>query len=101
MDVIQAIKTRSSTKAFLDKPVDRETVEAILDTARWAPSGGNLQPWRVVVLTGESKQRIGDEIIAAREAGIKEHPDQPYWESRTILLPAGNLPGSCSVYEQT
>lgn len=79
MDVIQAIKTRSSTRAFLDKPVDRETVEAILDTARWAPSGGNLQPWRVVVLTGESKQRIGDEIIAAREAGIKEHPDQPYY----------------------
>ena len=77
MDVIEAIKRRSSTRAFLDKPVSRETVEAILDTARWAASGGNLQPWRVVVVTGNSKQSIGDEVIAAREAGTKEHPDQP------------------------
>jgi len=79
MDVIEAIKRRRSTRVFLDKPVSRETVEAILDTARWAASGGNLQPWRVVVVTGNSKQRIGDAIIAAREVGTKEHPDQPYY----------------------
>ena len=75
MDVIEAIKQRGSTRAFLGKPVGRETVEGILEVARWAPSGGNLQPWHVVVVTGETKRRIGDRIIAAREAGIKERSD--------------------------
>ena len=75
MDVIEAIKKRSSARAFLNKAVARETVEGILEVARWAPSGGNLQPWHVVVVTGETKRRIGDRIIAAREAGIKERSD--------------------------
>jgi nitroreductase len=79
MDVIEAIKSRFSTRAFLDEPVNQETVTAILDAARWAPSGGNLQPWQVAVVIGETKRRIGDEIIQARKVGIKEHPDYPYY----------------------
>ena len=79
MDVIKAIKTRFSIRAFLDKPVNQETVKSILDTARWAPSGGNLQPWQVAVVTGETKRLIGDKIIQARNAGEKERPDYPYY----------------------
>lgn len=79
MDVIDAIKSRSSTRAFLDKPVGRETVEAILDTARWAPSGGNLQPWQVTVVTDKTKKRIGEAIIQARKAGEKERSDFAYY----------------------
>jgi nitroreductase len=53
MNVTEAITTRRSCRAFTSRPVPVETIRAILDTARWAPSGGNLQPWHVHVLGGE------------------------------------------------
>jgi nitroreductase len=53
MNVTTAIETRMSCRAFLDTPIPRETVVQILETAKRAPSGGNLQPWLVHVLTGE------------------------------------------------
>lgn len=52
MDVLEALKTRISCRAFLDKPVPEATVRAILEGAQWAPSGGNLQPWHVYAVTG-------------------------------------------------
>ncbi len=54
MNVEDAIRARYSCRAFLpDRPVSRETVEELLKVAGQAPSGGNLQPWQVIVLTGE------------------------------------------------
>ena len=47
MNVSEAIASRHSVRAFLDQPVDKEVVISLLERARWAPSGGNLQPWRV------------------------------------------------------
>ncbi|HUD52279.1 nitroreductase [Parvibaculum sp.] len=52
MNVTEALKTRISCRAFLDRPVPEATVRAILDGAKWSPSGGNLQPWHVHVVTG-------------------------------------------------
>ena len=51
--VSDAINTRFSCRAFLDKPVAAEDVKYIVETAVRAPSGGNLQPWNVHVLQGE------------------------------------------------
>jgi nitroreductase len=53
MNVSTAIDTRMSCRAFLATPVPRQTIVNILEAAKRAPSGGNLQPWRVHVLTGE------------------------------------------------
>ncbi len=52
MRVSEAIDSRISCRAFHDTPVPQSTVVAILEAAKRAPSGGNLQPWRVDVLTG-------------------------------------------------
>jgi len=52
MDVAAAVKQRISTRAFKPDPVPAEVVRRLLETAAWAPSGGNLQPWRVYVLAG-------------------------------------------------
>lgn len=60
MDVDEALRTRISTRAFLDRPVPEATVRALLDTARWSPSGGNLQPWTVRVVAGAAKQAVSD-----------------------------------------
>jgi nitroreductase len=52
VDVLEALKTRITCRAFLDKPVPEATLRAVLEGAKWAPSGGNLQPWHVYALTG-------------------------------------------------
>jgi nitroreductase len=53
VNVTDAVAGRMSCRAFLPTPVPGTTVRAILDAARRAPSGGNLQPWWVYAVTGE------------------------------------------------
>ena len=79
MNVLEAIRSRVATRAYLDRPVPREQIEAILDTARWAPSGVNTQPWQVAVIQGKTRERIATEIIEARTAGEKERADYQYY----------------------
>jgi nitroreductase len=82
MDVLEAMRSRKSTRAYLYKPVARETVEAVLESARWAPSGVNIQPWRVAVVTGATKERISTDMLAARETGQPEKPDYTYYPAQ-------------------
>jgi nitroreductase len=56
MNVTDAIKSRMSCRAFLATPVSLELIRSMLETAKQAPSGGNLQPWQVHVLTGAPLQ---------------------------------------------
>ncbi len=79
MDVLEAMRGRKSTRAYLDRPVARAIIESMLDAARWAPSGVNSQPWQVAVVTGTIKTRIGDELLAARKARQPENPDYAYY----------------------
>jgi len=58
MQVSDAINSRMSCRAFLPTPVARETIVSILETAKQAPSGGNLQPWLVHVLTGAALEEL-------------------------------------------
>ena len=56
MNVRDALIKRKSVRAFLEREVSAETVESILDAARWAPSGTNTQPWQVAVVRGDTKR---------------------------------------------
>lgn len=58
MDVTEAVATRRSIRAFLPDPVDDATIARLLEGASRAPSGGNVQPWRVYVLNGEVMGRF-------------------------------------------
>jgi nitroreductase len=53
MNVTSAVTSRISCRAFLDTPVPKQTLVDILESAKRAPSGGNLQPWLVHALTGQ------------------------------------------------
>ncbi|MFZ5619140.1 MAG: nitroreductase [Pseudomonadota bacterium] len=64
------IRSRISTRAFLDKPVPESDVREILDIAKFAPSGGNLQPWKVHVVMGPARERV----IAAVKKSLAENP---------------------------
>ena len=56
MNVSEALQSRISCRAFLDKPVPQETIREILEKAKRSPSGGNLHPWHVYVLSGDKLQ---------------------------------------------
>lgn len=80
--VDQAITSRRSVRAFLPTPVAREDIEAILDVARRAPSGSNTQPWKVYVLTGESKARLSESVLVAYdhpEVDTLHREEYPYY----------------------
>lgn len=79
MDIITAMKARKSTRAFIEREVEVEKIHRILDAARWAPSGANMQPWQVTVVRGSSRQRISEALLAAREAGNQEAPAYHYY----------------------
>ncbi|MEJ2602137.1 MAG: nitroreductase [Gammaproteobacteria bacterium] len=64
MKVTEALDTRLSVRAFRDEPVPEDTVREIIRRAARAPSGGNLQPWHVIVLTGAARQRLVDAVTA-------------------------------------
>ena len=50
MDLYETIKSRYSVRSYLNKPVEQEKLDRILDAARLAPSGSNRQPWKFVVV---------------------------------------------------
>ncbi|MDN2580416.1 nitroreductase [Aquibium sp. ELW1220] len=90
-----AITSRRSVRAFLPDPVDDETIRDILRVASRAPSGTNMQPWKVWVTTGETKQKITDAILnsgiraeKAKWDEYKYYPDQffePYYARRRAV----------------
>lgn len=57
MELVDVLRTTASIREFTEESVGDETLYAILDNARFAPSGGNRQPWRVVVVR-DSVQRL-------------------------------------------
>lgn len=83
MELLEAIRTTGSVREFTDEVVDDATVAAVLDDARFAPSGGNRQPWRVAVVKDRAARRrladlmrpVWDEYWAsAREGHVPFNP---------------------------
>jgi nitroreductase len=94
MEINEAILNRRSIRSFKPDPVPKKVLEEILDVCRWAPSGGNAQPWHFAVLGGE----VLDEIKTRHEEKVKTswdgstfrdiNPDLP----RTVRYPESLMP---------
>lgn len=75
-DVFEALTTRRSVRGFLtDKPVPRETVEQILNLAARAPSGTNIQPWKIHVTTGGARDRLVKRLMDDFQQGAPNFND--------------------------
>jgi nitroreductase len=73
MDVFDAIRSRKSVRSYLDKAVEKEKLNRVLEAARMAPSASNRQEWRFVIVTDpEKRRRLAAE--AARQLFIAEAP---------------------------
>jgi nitroreductase len=73
LTVTEALKKRISTREFQPRPLAEGLVREILDVARWAPSGGNLQPWKVIAVAGAERAAV---IELARRIQAAEGPDE-------------------------
>jgi nitroreductase len=72
---------RRSVRAFLDTPVDRAAVEEILSLAARAPSGTNMQPWRVYIIAGDARSELTRRVAAKRLLEPeRERGPQPFGE---------------------
>ena len=81
--VDQAITSRRSVRAFLPDPVDEETIREILRVASRAPSGTNMQPWKVYVTSGEAKARLSEAILSSGVRAEKaEWDDYKYYPDK-------------------
>jgi F420 biosynthesis protein FbiB-like protein len=69
MDILEAIAARRSIRKFTDRPVTKETVNAVLAAAILAPSGKNHQSWRFVVVAGDDKRA---QMIRVMREGITD-----------------------------
>jgi len=83
--VSEALKTRITVRQFLDTPVEDDVLRDVLTTALRSPSGGNLQPWNVHVMTGEVLTNFKKDAVEITLAGKTEEPThpaypQPLWE---------------------
>ncbi len=95
MDVYEAVTSRRAVRAFTDRPVSKEVLERVLSAAAWSPSGSNLQPWNIYVVTGaplvELKHRALDRVAEADpwdEREYEMYPPElksPYRERRSAF----------------
>ncbi|EJF87566.1 hypothetical protein ME1_01168 [Bartonella vinsonii subsp. arupensis OK-94-513] len=79
INVFQSILSRKSIRAFTNQPVSEETIKEILKLAARAPSGTNIQPWQVIVLTGNLLQKVGQELSQLVLSGVKGEREVPYY----------------------
>ena len=57
-DLLNLIKSRRSVRNFVYKKIDNDTIGAVLECARWAPSGRNSQPWKVSIVSHPTVKRL-------------------------------------------
>ena len=76
MDVLEAIHRRRAVRDYLDEPIDRLLIEAVVGDAVWAPSGMNRQPWRFFVIEGrEALARCSAEAKHLMLAEAEHRPE--------------------------
>ncbi len=90
MDVSTAVDRRKSVRSFLDTPVPNDIIGELLTKAARSPSGGNVQPWRVYVINGESMASFrtfleGREIEAPAYDIYPKGLTEPYRSSRFAI----------------
>ena len=93
MNVYEAVQSRRAVRGFTEDPVPPDVLERVLSAAAWAPSGSNLQPWHIYVVTGaplEQLKKVAVERVAAGdpwdEREFEMYPPQlaaPYSERRS------------------
>jgi nitroreductase len=94
MSVDEALRLRKSIRAFRPDPIPHAVLHELLELASRAPSGTNIQPWEVHVVTGDTRRRLAHEVLSHRlvsptDSGAefiqRAHRKEPYLERMRTL----------------
>ena len=77
MEIIKAIKSRQTIRAFKSAPVSRDILQEMLEVAIRAPSWGNTQTWEFAVTGGEALEKLKQNLISKAVTNSERHPDRP------------------------
>ena len=80
--VDEAIRSRRSVRGFLSTPVPAETIREILRVASYAPSGSNIQPWKVHVITGRTRDAMSAALLGAHANNKPETREYQYYPTK-------------------
>lgn len=75
LDVYEAVTTRRAVRGFVDKEVPRQVIERVLAAAAWSPSGSNIQPWNIYVVTGAP-------LAELKKRAIERVANSVLWDER-------------------
>lgn len=75
MSIESILKNRYSARAFLDKPVAKETLDLIFAHAQLSPSNCNVQPWQTCVVSGKTKDTLKQKFMETLMSGASPNPD--------------------------
>lgn len=75
MNIIEAIQKRQSVRSFTKQKVTSEIIKEILNISKFAPSGGNTQPWKVYVLNEKIIEKLELAVMHNLDNGISEKPN--------------------------
>ena len=78
MELLEAVMNRRSVRKYKEDSVPREVLEQLLETACWAPSAENLQPWYFVALTKPEDIRLLQETMERMSEAMKPHLEELY-----------------------
>lgn len=90
MEVIKAIESRMSIRAYKKQQVSKDTIRKIIETSLRSPSATNLQPWHLYVVTGEILERLRadnvDRFLSGGLPTFEEPPLEPEFKKRRSEL---------------
>ena len=73
MEIYDAMSTLRAVRRLKSDPIDPAIINRLLTAATWAPSGGNVQPWRIVAVEEAAKKQVMQSLY------------KPYWDNYTVL----------------
>lgn len=85
MDVYEAVSTRRAVRGFTDRPVPADTLHRVLSVAASAPSGSNIQPWNIYVVTGAALADLKKRAVERVAAGLP-------WDAREYDMYPADMP---------
>ncbi len=98
MNLKDIIKSRYSVRSFTNRNVDIEIIKEILHISTCAPSGGNIQPWKVYVVTGDAKEKLIERALNNYDNGIQEKIEYDIYPNpldKEYKKEDRNVPGIC------
>lgn len=91
MDALIAIQTRHSVKKVKPDPLPRDLIQKLLTAGNEAPNHHHVRPWRFIVLTGDSRMRLGDVMAASQRDRKPDLPPEASDKTRALPLRAPAL----------